>query len=490
MKIGDIAVLFFILYGLLIPILAREFVEENIVTSIAIVGSCFIFAALFWSRRALLLNILIASYVFKTYLIRPYVDIFLPKIAFFEAEYIKSLNYFYNPAEAQVIYLSLVSLLFAWLIGLVITKTKRFNSYPAPWIFREIDKILVRPRLSFWLIWFVLTLLNFQTDIETWQGINTGESDVLFAYGMASMWAINLVLLFTYLFSKSYNLKSLPIYLLFPIFLQITIGIYSGSRNALFHVVILVSLYWIFNNFNNRIFKSHIKKILTVLGIFFPLILISGIMAHFAKLQLRYRGEFSITQLIVNFFTNTFQFSEILNSLYFNISIILHRLSSLKAQFYILNDNYIHNPGDLMTPLMILKRIINALTPGDIFENVLSISQLFDFIYLDQLINYNSEFWSIQGTLYVYFGHWIAPLVVFFLAIILGRYNHKFENLVRISPSFTVLSMVLILDFIEFGSLERVIPNNIVMQLSSFFIVIIFVKLVHGLLPMKQGKIK
>ena len=109
-------------------------------------------------------------------------------------------------------------------------------------------------------------------------------------------------------------------------------------------------------------------------------------------------------------------------NLLFGVTELLHRLSALKAQFYILNDWYIHNPWQYYNPITSLMGVINDLVPGDIFSGMLSVNQLFDYIYHDTVLVYNSEMWSIHGTLYLYFGHILAPIVVFFLSIFTNAY--------------------------------------------------------------------
>ena len=67
---------FFLIYGLLIPVFAQEFVTENTSASIAMVGSCIIIALLFWIKRVFFINVIVAFYVFQSYLIKPFISIF------------------------------------------------------------------------------------------------------------------------------------------------------------------------------------------------------------------------------------------------------------------------------------------------------------------------------------------------------------------------------------------------------------------------------
>ena len=120
-------------------------------------------------------------------------------------------------------------------------------------------------------------------------------------------------------------------------------------------------------------------------------------------------------------------------------------------------------------------RIANDLVPRSLklFPGLLTINQLFDYIYFDELVRYNSQTWSIQGTLYLYFGFWLSPVAVFGLARFVGRGYAGLENLVKTSPAFAAFFVLLFVNFIEFGTFERVIPDEIVRALTSYFAIIL-----------------
>ena len=130
--------IFFLLYGLLIPVLSPFFVAENMVASLAMIAICIVISLLLYSGKALLLNILLSFYVLKAYLTRPYVDIFIDKLEPGQLNYILSNNAFFNADDAAVVYISLLSLLIAWFLGLMITQSKN-EIKPAYWIFRQVD---------------------------------------------------------------------------------------------------------------------------------------------------------------------------------------------------------------------------------------------------------------------------------------------------------------------------------------------------------------
>ena len=96
---------------------------------------------------------------------------------------------------------------------------------------------------------------------------------------------------------------------------------------------------------------------------------------------------------------------------------------------------------------------------------------------------YDSEMWDIQGTLYLYFGHILTPIVVFFIAIVTNRLYPSLERTLKASPVFAAFFVLLLFDIINNGTLERVILVDIVRPLASFVIFIVLYYLFSLLLP-------
>jgi oligosaccharide repeat unit polymerase len=487
LKIRELATSFFLLYGIFIPVLAFDFAAENPVATLAMIVSCFVIAALLWSGRALLLNILVAFYVMRVYLTRPYVDIFLPKLQGAQVDYVGSLNTFYNPADAVVVYLSLLSLLLAWFCGLHVIQPKKHSVASPPWIFRQVDKIVLEARWPFWLTWLSLSVLNYKPPTEFWQGVATGEGTTLFAYGLFSTATINYVCLYTFFLKRHQGLKKVSLILLVPVLSSILMGIMGGSRSAIFVVVILAFIYWIFLNYNKYVNHRDLFRIVLLVPLA-AVVLLSGLIAQLLRSLLRSQADFSaLWEVVVASldFSNTN--NPIINTLYFGMTELLHRLSSLKSQFRILNDHFVHDPWETYNPIKTIMRTINDLLPGDLFTNMLTINQLFDYIYYDSFVTYNSETWSIQGTLYIYFGYWLSPVVVFCMACMVGRHYPKFGRFVKMSPTFAIFSILIFSGFIENGNFERMIPVDIVRPLASFLMFIISVKFLRAMFSAKRS---
>jgi len=468
------------------PMTASDFIAGNLVASLAMIASSFVLAALLWSGRALLLNILIAFYVFRVYMTRPYINLFLPKLRGGQYAYICSLNSYYNPSDSSVVYLSLLSLLSAWLIGLYIAKPKPVVMGSPPWIFRQIDEIVTSASWPFWTAWILLTILNYKSPSDTWQGIATGESSTLFAFGLFSMATINVVCLYVLLLSRQTRAKPASIMLIAPILISSVFRSAGGSRSAIFFAAIFAATYWLFLNLNKRVSRGDLAKTIFI-ALLFPVILFAGLFAQYLRPFLRSgTTNEAIWTMSVEGLDIFNPDNPIINSLYFGLTELAHRLSSLKAQFLILNDHFIHPPWASYNPLQAFMRIINDLLPGDIFPNMLTINQLFDYIYSDSHVIYNSESWSIQGTLYLYCGLWLSPIVVFFMSYLIRRNYQKLQTLATASPSFAAFFILLFNDILENGTIERIVPVDIVRPMAGFVAFIFLVKIFQALYPQRK----
>ena len=98
---------------------------KNLSAGIAMMGSSSLLALLIWSNRAFLINIILVIYVFKGYLLRPYISIFENKLSPQSLKYLESIIGYYNPEAAAVVYWSLFSLLFAWFLGLILIRSPK-----------------------------------------------------------------------------------------------------------------------------------------------------------------------------------------------------------------------------------------------------------------------------------------------------------------------------------------------------------------------------
>ena len=486
MTIRTFAAAFFLLYGLLIPVAAPAFMEANFFATQAMMGSCLVISVLLWSGRALLLNILIAFYVFKVYLTRPYVDVFLPKLNSGQINYINENNAFFNPSDAAVVYLSLLSLLLAWLFGLLIAQPKKTRVVTPPWIFRWMDQIVSTANFRFWLVLILLGVLTYTPSTEVWRGLATGEGSPLFAFGLLNMETIYFACLAVFLVSRQPGVRKASPILVVPILVSAVLGTAGGGRGALFNVMIFTFLYWIYLNSGKRIGTRDLKRII-VLILLLPIVIFSGLSAQLIRPLLRTGADAEVMWGAILASLDVFNpDNPLVNTVYFGLTELLHRLSSLQAQFLIMNDHFINIPWESYNPLQSMMRTINDLVPGELFPNMLGINQLFHHIYFNEGVTYSSHMWSIQGTLYLYFGLWLSPVIVVLMAYAVGRYYPKFGYLAKISPTFAVFLIFLFNDLIDNGTFERVIPVYVVRPLTTFLGVILLVKLADMLFPTKR----
>ena len=108
--------LFFLIYGASVPFLSPVFFEQNYISSLSILAISLILSALLLSGKALLINVILSLYILRVYLTRPFVDLFAENLQPWQLIFVD--DKFWNSSDAQVVYLSLLSLLIAWYLGL------------------------------------------------------------------------------------------------------------------------------------------------------------------------------------------------------------------------------------------------------------------------------------------------------------------------------------------------------------------------------------
>ena len=392
------------------------------------------------------------------------------------------MNNYFNPESAAVVYWSLFSLLLAWLIGLFILKTPRKSNISfTPKIFKRLDQVILKGGLPFLFTWGLLFIFNYTDPSAGLRGIQTGEGSRMFLWGLASFSTINFVCLYSFLKRHHVGVKPVRYYLLILPSISALSSTLSGSRGALFLVGLMVLVYWLGLNIHKTWTIQNLLKIFSLVLILLPLVFILGLFAQVLRPLFKYTE--SVDSLII---LETLNFESVLlvkENLLFGTTELLHRIAAIKAQFYILNDWWIHNPWQYYNPITRLMRAINDFVPGDMFPGILTINQLFNYVYHDAIVHYASEMWSIQGTLYLYFGHILAPIVVFLIAIITNRLYPSLERKLKASPSFAAFFIFLLFDIFTNGTMERIIPVDIIRPLASFVIFVVIYKAFSLFLP-------
>ena len=489
LKIRHSAVIFFVLYGLLIPVLSPEFFQENIAASLAMIASCCVIALLFYSGHALLLNIIIAFYVLKQYLVRPFVDIFAGRLDNDQLSYILGNDSFFNADDAAVVYISLLSLLSAWLIGLLVSTPKKGKG-DVYWIFRRLDEIVSSRNWRLWLTISLIAIVTYRSPIAMWQSSVGGEAVPLFAFGLFDLSIIVYVFFAWFIVSRRQQLGATYYILLIPVLASALVAVAGGARGALYDIVVFTIIYWAYLNADRYIKLGDIKRVV-LLSLVVPFVILSGLVAQVVRPLLRSSAFNNTMNLDFGMLWDTvFLNANILNpdnpllqTMYFGLTELLHRLSGLREQFLILNDHYVNIPWETFSPLYSIMRVVNALVPGNLFAGVSNINQLFHHIYFDETVVYASHMWSIQGTLYLYFGFLLSPVIVFGIAMLVGRYNSRLEHLATVSPAFAVFCIFLFQAVLENGTVERIIPILVVRPLMNFFLLITMVNMMYVLFP-------
>ena len=263
--------IFFLLYGLLIPVLSPFFVAENTVASLAMIAICIVISLLLYSGKALLLNILLSFYIFKAYLTRPYVDIFIDKLEPGQLNYILGNNSFFNADDAAVVYISLLSLLIAWFLGLMITQSKN-EIKPVYWIFRQIDNTVFSLNWRLWLVLITLAIATYISPTELWQSAIGEKAAPLAFYGLLNLSSIIYVFLAAFVLSRQKASGKAHFIFLLPVLINAFMSVLGGGRSALYGIFIFVLLYWIFLNSNRYITFTDIRRF-SLLSLFIPFVM-------------------------------------------------------------------------------------------------------------------------------------------------------------------------------------------------------------------------
>jgi hypothetical protein len=470
MSIKKILSLGFIFYIIFTPIICSRFILNNISASIAILGIAFTLCILIITGRLLFINLIISIYVTQNYLIRPYISFFESKMSTNNQAYIEEINNYFNSNAASVVYWNLFFILFSWLMGILITTPSiNLKIKKIPTLFFKIDHIINPKNFSFWVIFIMFTILNYQSPENGLRSSFTGEGDGSFLWGMTSLSTISFTSLFIFL-NNNDNISQKNYLLLLPILISAFISMLSGSRGGLVQFLIAGLFFWTYKNFKKKINLSKLFKLLLYSFFSVLFVVFTGILVQSLKPLYRYSENVDFSTIINTISLESFADNS--DFIYFGITELLYRISALKAQFLILNDMQLHNTWEYINPLMIFQRTINDLFPGDVFKNLLSINQLFDYVYKDSFVYYNSEMWSLQGTLYLYFGLYFGPLVIFFLAIFFTMIYNSLHFYFIKSSAFSAFVMLLLLDLLTNGTFERIFVVDIVRPLLNFIIFI------------------
>jgi len=476
-----------LIYGLTIPLFSPVFFEDYQLVVFLMMGCCLILSMLFYSGVAPLINILISFFIFKLYLIRPYVDIFSEKLT---AEQLRSVawnNSYFNYEDAITVYLQLFLIISAWFLGLLLIKPKKNGKASYPIIFKKFDNIISSLNWRFWFIFLCLAFLSYQDPREMWQGTIEGGGKGLFAYGLLQTEIVSFVLMAYFIIQKNDN-KDVSWLLLLPILLSSVSGVFSGGRGALYGVFIFLFIYLLYLNFNKILTHKDFKKMLVFMS-FIPVVILTGLAAQIirsvikANLEVDAEVYWGLIAKNINIFDPD---NPLVNTVYYGLTQLLYRLSALQEKFLILGNHYINDPSLLFNFMSSFQRVINDLLPGSLFLDQPNINQLYHHIYFDEYINYASHMWGLQGTLYLYFGYYVPILLIFFLGLFYRLKEEKINFLLKQSPSFLVFFIFLINDLMENGTLERVIPVDIVRPLTTFIFFILAVKILYVLFPEKK----
>jgi hypothetical protein len=482
------------MYAISVPFFAENFYNNNTNTSLYIILSCLTIAFLLYSGRVLFFNILIAFYVLKQYLTRPYLDIFHDKLDPDQLSLILTNDVYFNSERAEIVYFSLLMLLLAWTIGLFIFKSKKPLKPFYPWIFRKIDELIRTPNWKFILVWLVITFYSTLSSDQLFKSAFGVEGKVLLGYGLITNIFISYGCLAHYMYSKHIEAAKVYIILLVPVAYGVSVSVMAGGRGALYNLAVFVLLYWVFLNFNRNIIYKDVMRLI-VLVLMIPVILFSAAIAQTFKIINKSNSFQLDNKLDINVYEEFIRLINIFNpenlyyqTIYFNLTELFHRLGHLEVQFWVLNDRYLNLPGETFNVFHIFMRTINDLVPGIIFHDVISINRLYHHIYLDEFTHYSSHTWGIQGVMYILFGSIGSIIFVVLIAMLISRYYAYFQYLVLKSPTLYLFITFMTLTILEKGVIESVFVVDIIRPLISMLFFIFMVKILDFFVPINSNK--
>lgn len=89
----------------------------------------------------------------------------------------------------------------------------------------------------------------------------------------------------------------------------------------------------------------------------------------------------------------------------------LDRFTELNAALKIMNNMYFVDPAGLLSFSAMLKRVVNNLVPGDLFD-VMPPQYVYQHVYEGRFIGFSAQEWGLWEYFYVANGYWLGLVVV------------------------------------------------------------------------------
>jgi len=473
MKLRTLLVCGFMGYGLVLLLVDPAIFGSGMATTVHLLGaSSLVLGLLFLTGRCFALNLVLGVYVATKLFLAPWVESLMPYLESTQVAAISDLVSYYDDVSSARVSGYLLWCLVGWLAGLMVTsRTKPRGAARVPRVFQMMDAQLFQRGMGFWTVIVGMSVANTMHSYRVGWGIETGEGSLFF--GLASpAFIINCGLLgFVYALSRGLGRQHLA--LLLPILPFTGFAVFMGSRSAIYWSVILISLY-----------STSLKGARLRIGVGAAALLVGGICAAFAAgavangLRPLWRSGASV-DAVKDQLQDEVSAGGVVDDFLFPAAVLVARAADLKAPFSIINDKQLMDPWPYVNPIQVAKRTINGMVPGEMFPDLLTINQLFDWIYGGIIVTYNSENWSIFGMAYLYFGFFGGPVAFFVAAVIFSGFLYEpLISRIRSSPSFATFAILLIWDFVVDGTVERAITVHIwPVVLSS----LIFTRAVHWL---------
>jgi hypothetical protein len=468
MSIGQLLTAVFLSYGCLVGLLGPLAFGEQFGPTAYVQGAVsIILAVMFHTRRCFALNFIIAWYVGSTYLLLPWVHRFEAYVTWEQANHLRSLISFHDPETALRANGLLLFCLVAWTMGLMLAPSNSIAGVVrAPRLFRAIDEQVLQRRLSFWIVLVCLVAFQYRHSIlYGWGALATGSSEVkpLLFFGLLDpIFIIHAGLL---LFARAYarGREPRPYALLLPVASIVVLQTFTGSRGAIYMPGILVLCYLV------ALKGPRARVRLRLVALAAPAVLAAFLVGAFANTAKPLWRSATQPSEIRDFLVEEATSGRLLENGLFSTATLISRLADLTGPYHVVNDMQVQEPWAHVNPLQIVMRTVNDLVPGVVFPGMLTINQIFDWIYYGAVVPYASAYWGVLAFPYLYFGFW-SPLVFFFLGLVSSVVYVRGLARVRSSPAYAAFWISLMLEVISNGTFERVVVVDIVRVVLSYFI--------------------
>ena len=189
--------------------------------------------------------------------------------------------------------------------------------------------------------------------------------------------------------------------------------VFAGSRSFLYFSIIYFLIFFSYYKGNFLIGKKAFSIIVILILTNITLYPVALGFKNAIRYKLKPEENISLSFLLKN--VSVIDYSETFFESKKGLIEIIDRLSDMGAALRIINDRNVISTDKYVTFPKILKRTINDMVPGDVFNNEISSQQVWHSTYFGQTAVYGGEEWSMYGVYYILFGY-VGSLIALFIS--------------------------------------------------------------------------